>query len=571
MKGRLRNGRRVDDLVLRSWVVRAMCVCQINSALSQASLVGTRDREMELSECFRDLGSGLGPYFETAPHLVDQHGGARDVYLSTVGFDAQPITFALDGDKNVMSATVHFNYILSWQDPRANNETFGCSELLLPRLVLTMFGSAVPTETTNVMFFLDEENGVRPGWATAYVVAKAKIHLWEWTYDFYPYDKHHIPLHFVVAQGTSVNLVGCQTDLLTVHRHLERGIIDLHESAATRGLAIIDDTKAEKALIGGDGGPYSPYELDRDADIDWLEAYQFEFVEGTRHTCALDIAIQRKPQVFVVKSMAMDFLIAFAGLLALFIDFTIPPMLGGRAGVLMTSMLMTVNSSVRRDLGLGKLDYMVIVDYIGLLNTCILGLALLETVAVYTIHRSGSSALAQNIDGKIAPAALCAYLLYGIGFIILLSTQNKTIAIVYGLCVAAVVVGVVVHTVIKTRKERLAAFDTMASEICTQPGGISDGKVLDRAFKLFDQDDSGTLEWDELARLIQAINRHNQRPFSKSILVEMLKDAGLNAAAVRKSGIALADLRQVLSGAEPLLGHEPKESLQHLDATDAGP
>ena len=84
-----------------------------------------------------------------------------------------------------------------------------------------------------------------------------------------------------------------------MHKHAARGIIDLQESAATHGLAIIDDPMAEQALVGGDGGPSSPYELDHDPEIVWLEAYQYEFVEGKAHTCALDIAIERKPQVLI--------------------------------------------------------------------------------------------------------------------------------------------------------------------------------------------------------------------------------------------------------------------------------
>ena len=547
----------------------AVCLCHLLTTPSQAALAGSRERETELAKCFKGLGVGLGPYFEESPEVVAAHGGALNARLSRIGFDAQPIAFKLSTDLNVMSATVHFNYALSWRDPRINNATFGCSDLLLPHLVLTMFGAARPTETTNVLFGLDEESATKePGSVTMFVTAQATLHLWEWTYNYFPYDKHVIPLHFVVGQGASVNLLGCEADLLTVHNHFERGIIDLHESAATHGLHIIDDAKAEQALIGGDGGPSSPYQLDHDTDAEWLKAYQFEFVEGKKHTCALDIAIERKPQVFVVKSMAMDFLIAFAGLLALFIDFTIPPMLGGRAGVLMTSMLMTVNSSVRRDLGLGKLDYMVIVDYIGLLNTFILGLALLETLTVYTIHRNGGSTFAQNVDQKIAPAALCSYLFYGAGFILLLATQNETAVAVYGLCVAVAVTGAVVCGVMRSHKHRFAAFDKMATEICEQPGGITDSNVLERAFKLFDADNSGTLEWDELTVLVRAVNRHNQRPFNKEILVGMLKDANLNAAAVQKSGITLDDLSLVLAPTESLLGI--KKNQPEVDAEDVG-
>lgn len=538
------------------WLLMAvlLALCQLSTV--QAALAGTRDRELELSECFGSLGDNLGPFYESQPAQVAEHGGPLYAYLSQVGFDAQPISFAMDDDLNVMSATVHFNYLLTWDDPRVKNETFGCSDLLLPHLLLTMFGAALPTTTTNVFFLLDQPQHATPDSVTMYVAAKATLYLWEWTYDYYPYDKHWIPLHFVVGQGSSVALLNCVPNILTVHDHFDRGRIDLHEYAATHGLDIIEDKDAEKSLVGGDGGPSSAYGLDRDyeGDGEWLQVYQFEFLEGTSHTCAIDIAVARKPNVFVIKSMLMDFLIAFAGLLALFIDFTIPPMLGGRAGVLMTSMLMTVNSSVKRDLGVGNLDYMVIVDYIGLLNTLILATALFETLVVYSIHRRGSSTFATNVDTKIAPAAICAYCLYAIGFILLLATQNPTVATVYGVCVAIIITAAVICSIVSARKKRLAKFDKMATEICAQPGGITDFKVLEKAFKLFDTDNSGTLEWDELTVLIRAVQRQNGSEFTNTTVVEMLREADLNAEVIQKSGIGLSDLRVVLAPTESLMG-----------------
>ena len=73
----------------------------------------------------------------------------------------------------------------------------------------------------------------------------------------------------------------------------------------------------------------------------------------------------RKPALFMCKDLSVDFLVAFAGILALLIDFSVAPQLGGRSAVLMTSMLMTINKAVRRDVGLGKLDYLLYVDMIG--------------------------------------------------------------------------------------------------------------------------------------------------------------------------------------------------------------
>ena len=52
-------------------------------------------------------------------------------------------------------------------------------------------------------------------------------------------------------------------------------------------------------------------------------------------------------------------LIVVAGIAAVYIN-AAGPGLGARCGLMMTSMLMTINKSARRDLGLGPTGYMML-------------------------------------------------------------------------------------------------------------------------------------------------------------------------------------------------------------------
>eukprot|EP01052_Picozoa_sp_SAG31_P015282 SAG31_NODE_978_length_10615_cov_4.488208_7_plen_325_part_00 len=300
------------------------------------------------------------------------------------------------------------------------------------------------------------------------------------------------------------------------------------------GTRIADSKESSIAVIGGrvdgGGGKPSAWQLDTDAAGGWLTAEPFLFISSANFTCEFDIHVKRKPVMFMVKELSVDFLVAFAGLLALFIDFTIPPQLGGRSGVLMTAMLMTINKAVKRDLGLGSLDYLLYVDMIGVINTLVLAGGILLTVVVYTIHYNGRSNLAKSIDRAFSRGYMVLFCAYVIGFLLLLSTQNTTAVLIYTILVLLLVSVCVVATIVWHRRQKMRLYQSVAKEVHTAADHGQEAWLasIERAFHMFDHDNDGILKWEEASALLVAMYPELKE---SSVMSNLVSELGLNVVA----------------------------------------
>ena len=88
----------------------------------------------------------------------------------------------------------------------------------------------------------------------------------------------------------------------------------------------------------------------------WLQVERLDWNGAGQ--CKIKISIERNPTIYLMKNTLLDVLVVLAGLAATQLNPMMPPFLGARIGTLMTSMLMTINKSARRDLGFGRLGYM---------------------------------------------------------------------------------------------------------------------------------------------------------------------------------------------------------------------
>ena len=131
-----------------------------------------------------------------------------------------------------------------------------------------------------------------------------------------------------------------------------------------------------------------------------------------RTRCDMTIHLKRNPFVYLIKQASLDILIVITGLGAMNLNPALPPFFGARTSILMTSMLMTINKSVRKDLGFGRLGYMIVLDWFAIFDVSILLLAITLTINIHLIVQKGSITLARRLDLVWTRAI---YLLYAIG------------------------------------------------------------------------------------------------------------------------------------------------------------
>ena len=125
----------------------------------------------------------------------------------------------------------------------------------------------------------------------------------------------------------------------------------------------------------------------------WIEGIDFFRRIGRQRReslrCDILVTLERNPAVYMIKQAALDILVVISGLCATLLDPKTPPYFGARCAMLMTSMLMTINKSARRELGLGRLRYMLVLDWFAVFNILMLLLALACTIAIHFLTRHG--------------------------------------------------------------------------------------------------------------------------------------------------------------------------------------
>ena len=135
--------------------------------------------------------------------------------------------------------------------------------------------------------------------------------------------------------------------------------------------------------------------------------------------CRVSIRVRRNTLVFVVKSMSMTILVVWGGLLALWLS---PhSFLGERTEWLLLALLLVMTNIMGSDLGIGKLNYLIWVDYFQLLQLAVLLLALFETLGLHCLLCKRHEYIAMYIDHSfrvfvpfcLYPVATAAAILYG--------------------------------------------------------------------------------------------------------------------------------------------------------------
>ena len=114
-------------------------------------------------------------------------------------------------------------------------------------------------------------------------------------------------------------------------------------------------------------------------------------------SCNVEIPLIRNPRAYMVKYYIINNLFVFSAVLGMQLDPGSAPLAGARCSLIMLSMLLLA-TVMQGDLGLGHLEYLVILDIQAGTNVWFLGVALVHTVVCHRLHRAGEAHRAYVID-----------------------------------------------------------------------------------------------------------------------------------------------------------------------------
>jgi hypothetical protein len=139
--------------------------------------------------------------------------------------------------------------------------------------------------------------------------------------------------------------------------------------------------------------------------------------------------------------------------------------------------------------------------------------------------------LAKQADWAFAKGYLLLYVGYVGGCIVLLSTQDSTTAVVYGISVFVLFSAVIVCTMARSLRVQKAQRQKVARQLAathdSENAGERQAAVL-RAFKLFDSDRSGSLEWEETTELLRALYPSLRASVEEDVFYQIEAHLGLN-------------------------------------------
>lgn len=240
----------------------------------------------------------------------------------------------------------------------------------------------------------------------------------------------------------------------------------------------------------------------------WLIAAEPDPLMPAGIACMTTIRLRRNPMVYIVKSLTLDILIVIAGITAVLINPSVPPQMGARCGLMMTAMLMTINKSARRELGLGPIGYMMVLDWLAVFNVLILLVMLLETLIIHYLLNKKRTSLASTIDRSFGIMAPSLYLLTLIGFLIAFQDRSDVVGGYAAGVIFLLVLCMGIH-IGMTMRARLRRLKAAAAKLIAG-GALSVDPAareaaLQEVFANFDSNSNGTLEADEVRVLLRAL------------------------------------------------------------------
>ena len=417
--------------------------------------------------------------------------------------------FAINDDSSRITIGLNIYVRIHWKDDILLNESFSCSDVYIPGLVA--WSGTLPkavTPETQPVFSL----GPTKLWSTVppdhwQMEFSSKIVAVEmWKYTMYPFDQQHLSIHLSFTRGDAL-FADCE-------HHDNYKIVDRNSMASEMPTGV-DFGIDEYGIAHHENEEQARFLLADEWILppDWLQLADYFAAHGAAgYRCDMTIALHRNPVIHMVKDTSLDILVVVAGLAASFMNPKNPPYFGARLGTTMTAMLMSINKSVRRDLGLGRLGYMLVLDWFAIFNVITLLVMMLLTIHIHVLLMSARTSLAMAIDRVARIFMFATYFFGNICFLISLTSGDGTATLVWAISFASLLIGGSCAYVWVTLRRRYREMRAIADSLLAQCtfAGEADSKrdlVLERLFAAFDSDRSGTLDKEEVGLLLSVLDR----------------------------------------------------------------
>jgi len=294
----------------------------------------------------------------------------------------------------------------------------------------------------------------------------------DWTWGDYPFDSHVLRM---VLQVPGANLYTCEQAV--------RQVLDGEESS------LLPST--------------NEWGFDSDFATPVVSVHPTHGGSADVTQCEVRVYLTRAYFVFLIKTVVVGVLVVYSGLAGLILDGR--DHTGDRTAIILVSALI-VTTSFQTDLGLGTLHYLIWWDYFNVMQMMVLLTAMIFVLWEHRLIISEQEALADHVNKVtrvsmlvgVYPLCLTAFFLYGFGhstlMILLLATGLPAIAALSYLAI----------------RRRLRLDETRRANAVQKlrdyPVSHPDFKKLLRAaYKVIDQDNSGTVSLEEIRTLTSAI------------------------------------------------------------------
>ena len=282
------------------------------------------------------------------------------------------------------------------------------------------------------------------------------------------------------------------------------------------------------------------------------------YVSGT-DTCVIKIRMRRNPTVYILKAFLPDLIVMCIGMASLFINPQIPPLFGGRCSILIISMLITMNGSLNRNNGLGKLSYLLKIDFVALGNLIMLLTAMFCSIIIHQCFRFKLDRLGVLLDRAVR-ISLPSIIFPGVQVFefMLLANDTATAPVTFLVVYLAIAFTGIISYFLKQHWDDRAKIRAMSRKLkmlsLDDPNAAN---ILRDAFVLFDADGSGALDAKEGRKLLKVVNPM----LSREMVAQAIRSADQNG-----NGIVEDDFQDMILKWAATKG----ETLEEGEATTTG-
>lgn len=460
----------------------------------------------------------------TAGLLPPSNGSSvtTEVHPVSMAMQPNPMRFKVDDDgaPGDVQVNIRVAFSLQWTDPRLfDSKLSPCRRMLPIQLSASLQEAAAQANLLAIrarqaIYWLPEPQvmgirgastallessfamnetqtwlggtGAPGGWAAPldacvrcvnFSMVKALTFTANFDYAFYPFDSQTVDLSIAVS-SPGVHLYTCAT----VGREL---------------------AKTPKQLLPVSG----TWQAHSKGGSEWLSAANVnELDEQQIGSCRFKMHIRRSFVTVLIKDLIPGVLVVFSCLCGLWLNPSVPPLLGGRCSMQIFGMLLVGRRSGIVD-SLGTLPYLIWVDWFNLIQFVIIICCLMETVSVHHLIRTERGHEAHYIDGifrRLIPFVIFPIVVLSLLFVGILESW----IVWYPSISMVLIIGIVVpcHQVrqdrLLWREKKADAIAKLAKCDSSTDEGMSSIQVC---FELCDTDSSGTLDTKELRSLIAAM------------------------------------------------------------------